>query len=85
MHFKSITQDIRKFSILPDSRPILARFSPDSRPISIVMKLEKFCGGWNFVELEFESSDLVSPFRVRGPFQCPLLGLKEDTSSRKPF
>ena len=27
----------------------------------------------------------MSPFRGRGPFQCPLLGLKGDTSSRTPF
>ena len=32
-----------------------------------------------------ESSEVVSPFRVLGPFQCPLLGLKGDTSSRTPF
>ena len=32
-----------------------------------------------------ESSQVVSPFRGRGPFQCPLLGLKGDTSSRTPF
>jgi hypothetical protein len=31
-----------------------------------------------------ESSEVVSPFRVLGPFQCPLLGLKGDTSSRTP-